>query len=215
CDKNDAGWVVTDRSGRTSVAGVWAVGNVVDPRAQVVAAAGRGSSVAFAINTDLLDEDVDRAVDQHRQAAAAVWQPTTRQCPCQTAYSHSHKTGNPRMTADAPRPVDSVTEQTYTARVLQAERPVLVQFWATWCHPCRMVTPIVEQLAAEQSGHLDIVKVDLDAEPGLAAQLGITSVPAFVVYTGGRPVGSWVGAAPKHVLEKKLASILGAGSDGW
>ncbi|WP_326616413.1 FAD-dependent oxidoreductase [Streptomyces decoyicus] len=72
CDKNDAGWVVTDRTGRTSVAGVWAAGNVVDPCAQVVAAAGTGSSAAFAINTDLLDEDVDRAVEQHRHAAAAV-----------------------------------------------------------------------------------------------------------------------------------------------
>ncbi|MEV7238154.1 NAD(P)/FAD-dependent oxidoreductase [Streptomyces sp. NPDC051020] len=72
CDKDDAGWVVTDRTGRTSVAGVWAVGNVVDPRAQVVAAAGMGSAAAFAINTDLLDEDVDRTVEQHRHAAAAT-----------------------------------------------------------------------------------------------------------------------------------------------
>ena len=115
------------------------------------------------------------------------------------------------MPVPTPRPVDSVTEQTFTARVLQAERPVLVQFWATWCHPCRMVTPIVEQLAAEQSDNLDVVRVDLDEEPGLATQHGITSVPAFVVYKSGRPAGSWVGAAPKHVLEKKLTSILQAG----
>ncbi|MFF3391010.1 thioredoxin [Streptomyces sp. NPDC002669] len=107
--------------------------------------------------------------------------------------------------------MDSVTEQTFTARVLRAERPVLVQFWATWCHPCRMVTPIVEQLAAEHSDDLDVVRVDLDEERGLAAEHGITSVPAFVVYTGGRPAGSWVGAAPKHALEQKLASILQAG----
>ncbi|OKJ28013.1 thioredoxin reductase [Streptomyces sp. CB01580] len=72
CDKDDAGWVVTDRTGRTSVAGVWAVGNVADARAQVVAAAGMGSTAGFAINTDLLDEDVDRAVEQHRHAAAAT-----------------------------------------------------------------------------------------------------------------------------------------------
>ncbi|MFD5193997.1 NAD(P)/FAD-dependent oxidoreductase [Streptomyces sp. NPDC058357] len=72
CDKDDVGWVVTDRTGRTSVAGVWAVGNVVDPRAQVIAAAGMGSAAGFAINTDLLDEDVDRAVEQHRHTAAAT-----------------------------------------------------------------------------------------------------------------------------------------------
>ncbi|MFF4664380.1 NAD(P)/FAD-dependent oxidoreductase [Streptomyces sp. NPDC001282] len=72
CAKDGQGWVVTDRTGRTSVPGVWAVGNVADPRAQVVAAAGMGSTAAFAINTDLLDEDVDRAVEEHRHAAAAI-----------------------------------------------------------------------------------------------------------------------------------------------
>ncbi|MEV5987514.1 NAD(P)/FAD-dependent oxidoreductase [Streptomyces sp. NPDC052051] len=66
CDKDDSGWVTTDRTGRTSVSGVWAVGNVVDPRAQVITAAGTGSSAAFALNADLLDEDTDRAVEQHR-----------------------------------------------------------------------------------------------------------------------------------------------------
>ncbi|MFG3706101.1 NAD(P)/FAD-dependent oxidoreductase [Micromonospora sp. NPDC047670] len=66
CAKDDNGWVATDRTGRTSVAGVWAAGNVIDPRAQVIAAAGMGSAAAFAINTDLLDEDVDRAVEQRR-----------------------------------------------------------------------------------------------------------------------------------------------------
>ncbi|MFB7187318.1 NAD(P)/FAD-dependent oxidoreductase [Streptomyces sp. NPDC056178] len=72
CDKDDNGWITTDRTGRTSVVGVWAAGNVVDPRAQVVAAAGMGSAAAFAINTDLLDEDIDRAVEQRRHAAAAT-----------------------------------------------------------------------------------------------------------------------------------------------
>ncbi|MYU24279.1 NAD(P)/FAD-dependent oxidoreductase [Streptomyces sp. SID8352] len=72
CAKDDVGWVVSDRTGRTSVPGVWAVGNVVDPRAQVITAAGMGSTAAFAINTDLLDEDIDRAVEQHRYAAAAT-----------------------------------------------------------------------------------------------------------------------------------------------
>ncbi|GLY65581.1 NAD(P)/FAD-dependent oxidoreductase [Amycolatopsis taiwanensis] len=70
CDKDDNGWVVTDRTGRTSVAGVWAAGNVIDPRAQVVTAAGMGSAAGFAINTGLLDEDVDRAVAQRRASAA-------------------------------------------------------------------------------------------------------------------------------------------------
>ncbi|WP_433334607.1 FAD-dependent oxidoreductase [Spirillospora sp. CA-294931] len=69
CATGDDGWVTADRTGRTSVAGVWAAGNVVDPRAQVVTAAGMGSAAAFALNNDLLDEDVDHAVERHRVAA--------------------------------------------------------------------------------------------------------------------------------------------------
>lgn len=118
------------------------------------------------------------------------------------------------MQAPTPGSVDSVTEQTFDERVLQAKRPVLIQFWATWCHPCRMVSPIVEQLAAERAGDLDVVKVDLDEEPELAARHGITAVPAFVVYAEGRPAGSWVGAAPKHILEQKLAAYLGSSAAG-
>ncbi|MGW3494753.1 NAD(P)/FAD-dependent oxidoreductase [Streptomyces sp. NPDC001020] len=72
CDKDDNGWVTTDRTGHTSVTGVWAAGNVIDPRAQVVTAAGMGSAAAFAINANLLDEDVDRAVEHHRHTAAAT-----------------------------------------------------------------------------------------------------------------------------------------------
>ncbi|GAA4487937.1 hypothetical protein GCM10023191_016630 [Actinoallomurus oryzae] len=70
CAKDDNGWVATDRTGRTNVAGVWAAGNVIDPRAQVITAAGMGSAAAFAINTDLLDEDVDHAVEQRRATVA-------------------------------------------------------------------------------------------------------------------------------------------------
>lgn len=72
CAKGDNGWVVTDRTGRTGVPGVWAAGNVIDPRAQVVAAAGMGSTAAFALNADLLEEDVESAVEQHRATAAAT-----------------------------------------------------------------------------------------------------------------------------------------------
>ncbi|MEV6119827.1 NAD(P)/FAD-dependent oxidoreductase [Streptomyces sp. NPDC052077] len=71
CARGDDGWVATDRTGRTGVAGVWAAGNVVDPRAQVVTSAGMGSAAAFALNTDLLEEDVDLAVERHRAASAA------------------------------------------------------------------------------------------------------------------------------------------------
>ncbi|MER6949173.1 thioredoxin family protein [Nonomuraea sp. NPDC000554] len=165
-----------------------------------------------ATNTALLDEDADRAVER-RHAAAAARRPTRphRGAPDLTLIPEP---GDPYMPPHTPSSVDSITEQTFAERVLQAERPVLIQFWATWCHPCRMVTPIVEQLAAERSGTLDVVKIDLDEEPELADRHGITAVPAFVVYAGGRPVGSWVGAAPMHVLEQKLADIGGTFEHG-
>ncbi|MFI7419339.1 thioredoxin family protein [Nonomuraea sp. NPDC049684] len=118
------------------------------------------------------------------------------------------------MPAHAPGSVRSVTEQNFTERVLEAERPVLIQFWAAWCRPCRLVTPIVESLAADRAGEVDVVRADLDDQPGLAARHGINAVPAFVVYAGGRPAGSWTGAAPRHVLDQYLTSALReAGAD--
>ncbi|MET9295888.1 thioredoxin [Streptomyces sp. NPDC003077] len=107
-----------------------------------------------------------------------------------------------------PTPVDSLTEQAFPARVLESKKPVLIQFWAPWCAPCRMVTPIVEQLAADHAEALDVVKVNVDEEPGLAIQHGVSSIPAFTVYVDGVPKKSWVGAAPKHVLEKTITALL-------
>ncbi|MFD7620654.1 thioredoxin family protein [Streptomyces sp. NPDC059802] len=104
--------------------------------------------------------------------------------------------------------VGSVTEQTFPARVLQAQRPVLVQFWAEWCGPCSRVTPIVEQVAAEYAGVLDVVKVNVDEEPVLAGRHGISSIPAFVVYADGAPAKAWTGAAPKPLLERSLGPFL-------
>ncbi|MCX4398736.1 thioredoxin family protein [Streptomyces sp. NBC_00257] len=104
--------------------------------------------------------------------------------------------------------VDNVIEQTFPARVLQAKHPVLVQFWAEWCGPCIRVTPIVEQIAAEHAGVLDVVKVNVDEEPGLADRHGITSIPAFVVYADDTPAKAWTGAAPKPLLERSLGPFL-------
>ncbi|MFI5774128.1 thioredoxin family protein [Streptomyces sp. NPDC051658] len=112
------------------------------------------------------------------------------------------------MAAKSAGSVDSVTEQTFPARVLQAKRPVLVQFWAEWCGPCIKVTPLVEQVAAEHAGVLDVVKVNVDEEPGLAGRHGVSSIPAFAVYADGTPVKAWTGASPKPFLERSLAPFL-------
>ncbi|WP_372407022.1 thioredoxin [Streptomyces luteireticuli] len=106
------------------------------------------------------------------------------------------------------KPVDALTEDAFPTRVLEATTPVLIQFWAPWCAPCRMMTPIIEKLAEEQTGQLDVVKVNVDDEPSLAIQHGVSSIPAFIVYADGERKEQWVGASPKPVLERTLAAYL-------
>ncbi|APD08749.1 MULTISPECIES: thioredoxin [Thermus] len=81
---------------------------------------------------------------------------------------------------------------------------VLVDFWAPWCGPCRMVAPVLEALAQEYAGKLKVVKVNTDENPGLAARYGVMSIPTLVLFQRGHPVATWVGASPKRVLEERL-----------
>ena len=102
----------------------------------------------------------------------------------------------------------NVGEQTFDKVVLQSEIPVLVDFWAAWCGPCRMVAPVLDQIAAEHEGKIRIVKVNVDEEPALAAQFRITSIPAMKVFKGGEEVRELIGAMPKQMIEKELEGIL-------
>lgn len=101
-----------------------------------------------------------------------------------------------------------VGEQTFDKVVLQGELPVLVDFWAEWCGPCRMVAPVLDQIAAEHDGKILIAKVNVDENPGLAAKYRITSIPAMKVFKGGEEVREIIGAVPKPVLEEHLAGII-------
>ena len=102
----------------------------------------------------------------------------------------------------------NVDEQTFDKVVLQSDIPVLVDFWAAWCGPCRAVAPVLDAIAAEHEGKIRIVKVNVDEEPALAAQYRITSIPAMKVFKNGEEVRELIGAMPKQMIEQQLEGIL-------
>ena len=101
-----------------------------------------------------------------------------------------------------------VTEETFDAEVLRCEQPVLVDFWATWCGPCRMIAPILDELAEEYSGRAKVCKVNVDEESALAQRYRIMSIPAIFVFRGGEIVEKMVGARPQQALVEAIEENL-------
>ena len=97
-----------------------------------------------------------------------------------------------------------LTEENFEAEVMASELPVLVDFWATWCGPCRMVAPIIAEIAEEQNGVIKVGKVDVDEQPGLAGRFGVMSIPTLMVFKNGEAVATAVGARPKAMIEEML-----------
>jgi len=101
-----------------------------------------------------------------------------------------------------------VTDATFQQEVLESEKPIMVDFWAEWCGPCRAVSPILDAIAHEHAEKLDIVKLNVDENPNLAMKYQITAIPAFKVFEKGEVVKTVVGAKPKPALEADLAAYI-------
>jgi thioredoxin 1 len=102
----------------------------------------------------------------------------------------------------------AVTSENFETEVLQSKLPVLVDFWATWCGPCRAVAPTLEALAIEQADKLKVVKLDVDEYGDLAGRFGVQSIPTLILFKGGQPVERLIGAVPKPAILSKIQQHL-------
>ena len=105
--------------------------------------------------------------------------------------------------------VKEISDSDFAAEVLQSSQPVLVDFWAPWCGPCRMIAPIVEQLAAENAAACKVVKINVDDSPSTATSYGVSSIPTLIFFKGGEVVERFVGVQPKSRLQEVITQAAG------
>lgn len=104
--------------------------------------------------------------------------------------------------------IKHATDLTFQDEVLNSDTPVLVDFWATWCGPCKMLAPVIEEVSNNLDGKVKVVKIDVDENPGVAGQFGISSIPTMILFNEGKPVGKLVGFRPAEQIESAIKGAL-------
>jgi thioredoxin 1 len=104
--------------------------------------------------------------------------------------------------------VGKVSDATFDAEVLKAQEPVVVDFWAEWCGPCRMIAPALEEIAGAMAGKVKVVKLNVDENPGTATKYGIMSIPTLMIFKNGQLASRQIGAAPKQKLEQWITAAV-------
>lgn len=104
-------------------------------------------------------------------------------------------------------PID-ITDASFEEEVIKSDTPVLVDFWADWCAPCKMIAPMVDDLSVEYDGKVKFAKVDVDSNPKVATTYGIRGIPTLLIFNGGSPIGQVVGAVPKAVLKRRIEEAI-------
>ena len=117
-------------------------------------------------------------------------------------------TGCSSVPSNAVATVGETSDASFSKDVLQSKDPVLVDFYTTWCGPCKIMAPVVEQLSAQYNGKVKVYRMDIEKNPGVAQALGIESIPTFALFKGGRPVDGAVGVVPKQRLAEKIDEHL-------
>ncbi|MFL2804299.1 MAG: thioredoxin [Dehalococcoidia bacterium] len=101
-----------------------------------------------------------------------------------------------------------ITDENFQQEVLNSDTPVLVDFWADWCQPCKMIAPVVEQIAEEYDGKVKIGKLDVDSNQQTSQAMGIRGIPALIIFNNGKPVDQIIGVVPKSIIQKKIDEVL-------
>jgi thioredoxin len=104
--------------------------------------------------------------------------------------------------------VVQVTDQNFETTVVAAQQPVLIDFWATWCAPCKMLKPVIDELATEYEGRVTIAELDVDANPITASKFAVLSIPSLILFRGGTPAERIVGYKPKAYLKQRIDAVL-------